>query len=111
MHEQTWAVGIFLFSLMQSVGFFKIAYRAKVLSAFGKTALTGGSLVYLTLIAVVPVMALLLVVDGPFDFLQFSDFGVDVKLANASLLSALHIGNLTLMDWFALGIKLPIESE
>jgi hypothetical protein len=97
--ETTWYLGVLLFAILHVLNFFRLAARAGVFMVFGRKAMPTSSLIYLTLMALVPMLSVLPLINGPFDWLPANG-----ELACAALLTCTLAGSAKLMAWFSMGV-------
>ncbi len=97
--QQAWLVCLLITAIVQSFNFFRNAQRAKVLRVFGRRPMNSSSLIYLSLMGVVPLVSVLLLANCPFD-LQ----GSDAALQSAVTLTLTAWLGQRCMRWLSLGI-------
>ena len=97
--QQAWLVCLLITAIVQTFNFFRNAKRAKVLRVFGRRPMNSSSLVYLSLMGVVPLVSVLLLANCPFDLL-----GSNAASQSAVTLTLTAWLGQQCMRWLSLGI-------
>ena len=97
--DTTWSAAILCVAIFNSVNYARFAFRAKVFRCFGRIALPYSSLIYLGLMAVIPVACTLALFLIPLNAELLASELSEMAVLSGSAWASNHV-----MSWLSLGV-------